>query len=68
MSARGVKRIPARVVPVLQIYGFGDFASRNPQMNGRQSGVLEKLQALKSVKPRLKNPLHHPLGNLRQVT
>lgn len=60
--------MPARVVPVFQIYSFGDFASKNPQINGRSSGALEKLQALKSVKPRLQHPFHLPLGHLRQVT
>lgn len=69
MGVRGVKRMPARVVPVFQIYGLGDFASKDPESNGRQSDTLEKLQILKSVKPRLKPlPLDLPLGNLREVT
>lgn len=68
MGAGAVKRMPARVVTVFQIYGFGDFASKDPEINGRQSDTLEKLQILKSVKPRLKAPLDLPLGNLREVT
>lgn len=56
MHAGGVKITQPRLVPVFQIYGFGDCASMNPQINGRQSGILEKLQILKPVKPSLKNP------------
>lgn len=56
MHAGGVKITQPRLVPVFQIYGFGDFASMNPQINGRQSGILEKLQILKPVKPSLKTP------------
>lgn len=59
--------MPAGAAPVFQICAFGDFASKNPQINGREPGVPERLQALKSVKPRLKNALYLPLGNLRQV-
>lgn len=64
-----IKRMPARVVPVFQIYGFGDFVFKDPEINGRQSDTLEKLQILKSVKPRKLPPTPDlPLGNLREVT
>lgn len=56
MDAEGVKITQPRLVPVFQIFGFGNIASMNPQINGRQSGILEKLQILKPVKPSLKNP------------
>lgn len=55
--------MPVRVFPVHQIYGFEDFSFKNPQINGRQSGMLEKLQILKSIKPRLKNPTTFHLVN-----
>ena len=59
--------MPARAGPVSLIYGFKDFASKNPQMNG-SCQYTGKRQALKSVKARLQNPLQLPLGDLRQVT
>lgn len=59
--------MPARAVPVSLIHGFGDFASKNPPMNG-SCQYTGKRRALKSVKPRLQNPLQLPLGDLRQVT
>lgn len=56
--------MPARVVPVFQIYGFRDFAFKDPEIDGRQSDTLEKLQILKSVKPRLNTS--NPQSSTRQ--